>query len=177
MTTETSLYATPIPRRRIPPRAVSVTASWIPGWASTCPAPLGPEKSPYFTSSPSKYTPSVLDQPTCSPAARPMCAIIRDVVVLPFVPVTATTGTFGRSVGGGLPGGSSRTRSPTEWISSLRSSAPNASSTSTIAAPSARARPSCAHGNATTSRRTSDSGRTRTPIRPIPASRAIRRTT
>ena len=43
VTTETSLYATPTPRRRMPPRAVSVTASCTPGSLSTCPAPLGPE--------------------------------------------------------------------------------------------------------------------------------------
>ena len=43
VTTETSLNATPTPRRRIPPRAVSVTASSIPGYDSTRPAPLGPE--------------------------------------------------------------------------------------------------------------------------------------
>ena len=44
--------------------------------------------------------PSVLDQPTRWPASRAMCAIIREVVVLPLVPVTATTGTFGTDRGG-----------------------------------------------------------------------------
>ncbi len=47
--------------------------------------------------------PSVFDQPTCRPLSRAMCAIIRDVVVLPLVPVTATTGTVGRSVVGPGP--------------------------------------------------------------------------
>ena len=47
--------------------------------------------------------PSVLDQPTTSPLVRAMCAIIRLVVVLPLVPVTATTGIFGVMVVGRVP--------------------------------------------------------------------------
>ena len=47
--------------------------------------------------------PSVFDQPTRWPASRAMCAIIREVVVLPLVPVTATTGTLGRIVVGPGP--------------------------------------------------------------------------
>ncbi len=43
VTTETSLLATPIPLSRIPPRAVSVTAKSTSRWASTRPAPEGPE--------------------------------------------------------------------------------------------------------------------------------------
>ena len=39
--------------------------------------------------------PSVLDQPTTLPPVRAMCAISRLVVVLPLVPVTATTGIVG----------------------------------------------------------------------------------
>ena len=35
VTTDTSFQATPTPRRRIPPRAVSVTASCTPGCRST----------------------------------------------------------------------------------------------------------------------------------------------
>ena len=38
-----------------------------------------------------------------------MCATIREVVVLPLVPVTATTGTRGSSVVGPAPGSASRT--------------------------------------------------------------------
>ena len=38
-----------------------------------------------------------------------MCATIREVVVLPLVPVTATTGTRGRSVVGPGPGSAART--------------------------------------------------------------------
>ena len=43
VTTETSLRVRPMPLSRIPPRAVSVTASCTSGCASTRPAPLGPE--------------------------------------------------------------------------------------------------------------------------------------
>ena len=57
--------------------------------------------------------PSVFDQPTSRPSARAMCAIIREVVVLPLVPVTATTGTRGVIVvrrGAGLGRGHPRGR-------------------------------------------------------------------
>ena len=43
VTTETSLWVSPMPLSRMPPRAVSVTASSTFSWASTRPAPLGPE--------------------------------------------------------------------------------------------------------------------------------------
>ena len=43
VTTETSLWTRPMPLSRMPPRAVSVTANSTSGWASTRPAPLGPE--------------------------------------------------------------------------------------------------------------------------------------
>jgi hypothetical protein len=43
VTTETSVCVTPIPRSRMPPRAVSVTASCTRGSSSTVAAPLGPE--------------------------------------------------------------------------------------------------------------------------------------
>ncbi len=43
VTTETSLRVSPMPLRRMPPRAVSVTAISICGCARTRPAPLGPE--------------------------------------------------------------------------------------------------------------------------------------
>ncbi len=48
--------------------------------------------------------PSVFDQPTSLPSVRAMCAIIREVVVLPLVPVTATTGIRGVIVRGPAPG-------------------------------------------------------------------------
>ena len=43
VTTETSLRVSPMPLSRMPPRAVSVTASCTCGCASTRPAPDGPE--------------------------------------------------------------------------------------------------------------------------------------
>ena len=43
VTTETSLRVSPMPLSRMPPRAVSVTAISTSLWASTRPAPLGPE--------------------------------------------------------------------------------------------------------------------------------------
>ena len=43
VTTETSLLTRPMPLSRIPPRAVSVTAKSTSLWASTRPAPDGPE--------------------------------------------------------------------------------------------------------------------------------------
>ena len=46
--------------------------------------------------------PSLLDRPTVWPAIFRMCASIRDVVVLPLVPVTAAIGTRL-----GAPGGKS----------------------------------------------------------------------
>jgi hypothetical protein len=54
--------------------------------------------------------PSVLDQPTTWPPVRPMWAIIRLVVVLPLVPVTATTGMVGVIVCGSAPSGDAMTR-------------------------------------------------------------------
>ncbi len=43
VTTDTSLYKTPTPRRRMPPRAVSVTASCSPRRLRIFAAPPGPE--------------------------------------------------------------------------------------------------------------------------------------
>ena len=43
VTTETSLWVTPMPRRSIPPRAVSSTPTSTPGASSTARAPAGPE--------------------------------------------------------------------------------------------------------------------------------------
>ncbi len=43
VTTETSLWVTPIPRSSIPPRAVSRMPTCTPGASSTARAPAGPE--------------------------------------------------------------------------------------------------------------------------------------
>ena len=65
-------------------------------------ADFGPEASARMTSRSSMTTPSVDVMPTLRPMPLKMCAIIRDVVVLPLVPVTATIG-----IRLGAPGGNS----------------------------------------------------------------------
>ena len=97
VTTDTSLRVTPMPLSRIPPRAVSVTASSTPGSA---------EHGPGARSGRSSRRPRRARRRgrcrRCWTSRRPgrpcdaMWAIIRLVVVLPFVPVTATTGISGR---------------------------------------------------------------------------------
>ena len=104
VTTETSLTAVPTPRSRMPPRAVSVTATCTLGSSSTRAAPPGPDQSPVSTSTPSMKMPSVDDQPGVRPPALTRCAISRVVVVLPLVPVTATTGIDGPQRPDGLAG-------------------------------------------------------------------------
>ena len=81
-----------------------------------------------------------------------MCAIIREVVVLPLVPVTATTGTRGVIVVGAGPARTRRTRAAASLTTASSRRAPgSASSTSATAAPSACARSRWRHGKATTS--------------------------
>ena len=88
----------------------------------------------------------MLDQPTCMPWVRAMCATIREVVVLPLVPVIATTGTFGFSVVGPGPGSDSRTFRAASSTRPSRSAVGSASSTSATARPSACARSRLRHG-------------------------------
>ena len=90
--------------------------------------------------------PSVLDQPTCRPWVRAMCATIREVVVLPLVPVTATTGTLGRSVVGAGPFSASRTVAAACDTSPSRSGPGSSSSTHATARPSSWARVRWRHG-------------------------------
>ena len=90
--------------------------------------------------------PSVEDQPTTSPAQRPIRATIREVVVLPLVPVTATNGTCGFRVAGAGPGSAPRTDSTAAASTAAGSSAGSASSTAETAWPSASARPRRRHG-------------------------------
>jgi hypothetical protein len=90
----------------------------------------------------------VFDQPTTWPAVRPMCAISRVVVVLPFVPVTATTGTRGRASVGVRPAGAARTRAAAATTDSSTRAPGDArsSSTAATASPRAVARPSRRQG-------------------------------
>ena len=87
----------------MPPRATSNTAKSTRGFCSTIRADCGPEASDLITSRSSMTTPSVEVMPTLRPMPLKMCAIIRLVVVLPLVPVTATIGI--RAL---VPGGNSR---------------------------------------------------------------------
>ena len=120
--------------------------------------------------------PSVFDQPTSLPPVRAMCAIIRDVVVLPFVPVTATTGTRGVIVVGAAPGSDAATRAAASPTMASTSPPGTASSTSATAVPITCARLRCRHGKATTIWCWSLVGRTRTASRVVPDSVAIART-
>ena len=76
----------------MPPRATSKTAVSTVGFWSTIWADFGPDMSPFLMSRPSTTMPSVLVMPTRRPISFMMWASIRTVVVLPFVPVTATIG-------------------------------------------------------------------------------------
>ena len=76
----------------MPPRATSKTAVSTVGFWSTIWADFGPLMSPFLMSRPSMTMPSVEVIPTRRPMSLRMWAIIRTVVVLPFVPVTATIG-------------------------------------------------------------------------------------
>ena len=105
-----------------------------------------------------------------------MCATIRDVVVLPLVPVTATTGIFGVIVVGSGPGSAPATRSAAALTAASMSAPGTASSTSPTARPISSARVRCFHGKATTSRCASLVERTRTASRDVPDSWATART-
>ena len=87
----------------MPPRATSNTAMSTVGFWSTIWADFGPDMSPFLMSRPSMTMPSVEVIPTRRPMSLRMWAIIRTVVVLPLVPVTATIG-----MRAGAPGGNSR---------------------------------------------------------------------
>ena len=76
----------------MPPRATSNTAVSTVGFWSTIWADFGPDMSPFLISRPSTTMPSVEVIPTRRPISLRMWAIIRTVVVLPFVPVTAMIG-------------------------------------------------------------------------------------
>ena len=102
-----------MPLSRMPPRAVSVTASWTPSSASARAGAATARSSP-----PPRRARRRGRRRRCwtsrprSPLVRAMWAIIRLVVVLPLVPVTATTGILRRdrrgpvaALGGGHLGG------------------------------------------------------------------------
>ena len=139
VTTATSLRSYPRPSRSMPPRATSMTAKSTRGFMSTIRADFGPDASALMTSRSSMTTPSVEVMPTLRPKPLKMWAIIREVVVLPLVPVTATIGTRE-----GAPGGKSRSTTglamncgtPTVGCVCIRK--PGAALTSTMAPPVSR---------------------------------------
>ena len=75
-----------------------------------------------------------------------MCAIIREVVVLPLVPVTATTGTRGLIVVGDGPRSTEETRRAASSTRVATSAVPRPSITEATASPRARARLRSRHG-------------------------------
>ena len=123
----------------MPPRATSNMAKSTRGFCSTILAERGPEASARMTSRSSITTPSVEVIPTLRPMPLKMWAIIREVVVLPLVPVTATIG-----IRLGEPGGNSMSitglamycGSPTVGWVCIRK--PGAALTSQIAPPVSR---------------------------------------
>ena len=86
----------------MPPRATSKTAKSTRGFCSTIRALRGPDASARISSRSSITTPSVEVMPTLRPMPLKMWLIIREVVVFPLVPVTATIG-----IRDGAPGGNS----------------------------------------------------------------------
>ena len=92
VSTLASLLSYPTPRRRIPPRAVSRTATSTSPRPRIAAAPPGPVQSPGSTIRPSTTIPSDVVMPTRCPARPRTWAIMRVTVVLPFVPEMETTG-------------------------------------------------------------------------------------
>ena len=105
-----------------------------------------------------------------------MWATIRDVVVFPLVPVTATTGTCGVIVVGAGPSSLAATCSAAALTAVSRSAPGTASSTAATARPISWARVRCCHGKATTIWCRSLVERTRTARRDVPDSWATART-
>ena len=81
-----------MPRRTIPPRAVSRTATSTSRRPRIWCAPPGPVQSPGSTIRSSTRTPSDVVVPTCRPARSRMWVIRRVTVLLPLVPEMETIG-------------------------------------------------------------------------------------
>ena len=123
----------------MPPRATSKTAKSTRGFCSTIRALRGPDASARISSRSSITTPSVEVIPTLRPMPLKMWLIIREVVVFPLVPVTATIG-----IRDGAPGGKSMSTTGLEmncgspmvgWVCIRK---PGAALTSQIAPPVSR---------------------------------------
>ena len=123
----------------MPPRATSKTAVSTVGFWSTIWADFGPDMSPFLISRPSMTMPSVEVIPTRRPISLRMWAIIRTVVVLPFVPVTAMIGMRADDPAGNsesMTGRATYCGSPSVGWVCIRK--PGAALTSTIAPPVSR---------------------------------------
>ena len=94
VSTLASLDSYPTPRSRIPPRAVSRTATSRSRRARIWSAPPGPVQSPASMSRSSTRIPSDVVVPTWRPASSRMCVMSRVTVLLPFVPLIETIGTW-----------------------------------------------------------------------------------
>ena len=113
---------------------MSTVGFWRTIWAD-----LGPDMSPFLIIRPSMTIPSVEVIPTRRPISLRMWAIIRTVVVLPFVPVTATIGMRAGVPDGKRPSITGRATycgSPSVGWVCIRK--PGAALTSTIAPPVSR---------------------------------------
>ena len=109
------------------------------GFWSTIWADFGPDMSPFLISRPSMTMPSVEVIPTRRPISLRMWAIIRTVVVLPFVPVTAMIGMRADDPAGNsesMTGRATYCGSPSVGWVCIRK--PGAALTSTIAPPVSR---------------------------------------
>ena len=109
------------------------------GFWSTIWADFGPDMSPFLMSRPSTTMPSVEVIPTRRPISLRMWAIIRTVVVFPFVPVTEMIGMRADEPGGNSPSMTGRATycgSPSVGWVCIRK--PGAALTSTIAPPVSR---------------------------------------
>ncbi len=140
------------------------------GGPAPAPLPTGPSSPP---PPPARRRCRCRRCSTSRPAGRPpapMWAIIREVVVLPLVPVTATTGTRGVIVVGAAPGSAAATRAAASLTTVSTSPPGTASSTSATAVAITCARVRCRHGKATTIWCWSLVGRTRTASRVAPDS-------
>jgi hypothetical protein len=88
----------------------------------------------------------VLDQPTDQPACWKQKPSIREVVVLPLVPVTATTGIVGRMSSGARPGSAWANRCAARSITSNQCSLSTAFRAFATPSASTSARPELRHG-------------------------------
>ena len=175
----------PIPRRTMPPRAVSRTATSTSRRARIWCAPPGPVQSPGSIIRSSIMTPSDVVVPTRRPARIRMCVIRRVTVLLPFVPEIDTTGirrSTSRSHSGGVARAPAmrsvqraRSRSCAPVRRAVRDGETSRSARASAASVSVWARSAPTHGKVMIQCPGSDERWTATPPRPSPYSVRRRR--